>query len=106
MRINQRLLVLRFEWNELLAQENSPGWRASYATAEDQKLTESPNGAQASPLLPLAQRKFNLLRTFCLDIMEVIRDETANWAAEFSDSVEQFEKQLPSGAFLRPGARR
>jgi hypothetical protein len=107
MRINQRLLVFRFDWNELLAHEVS-AWERAKPTADNQKDTkqENPDGAHSpSPAPSFAQRKYILLRTFCLDIVEVVRDETASWAAEFSDSVEQFEKQLPSGPLLRPGAR-
>jgi hypothetical protein len=99
MQINQRLLSFRFQWNELVGEARL----MQPASPPKEPPSCQPGGEEYK--LTLIRRKFELLRSFCLGVTEIVRDETTDWAAEFSNSVAQFEKQLPASHVLRPQSR-
>jgi hypothetical protein len=115
MRLNEQLMTFHYRWNELTAfpSSNPPTARPHLPLIDSPQTPPPPNpgspisgqGEQDSSFKSVDQLKFELARNFCLAILSTAREETTSWAAEFSDSIAEFEKQLPLNPFPRGSGR-
>jgi hypothetical protein len=76
------------------------------ATSPSGSANTGPQCTPSQTLLATAQtiteQQFSMVRSFCLAVLDVVREETSSWAEEFTRSASQFEKELRSGAFAHP----
>jgi hypothetical protein len=52
------------------------------------------------PLVPnIIEEKYARIRRFCLEVLELVHEETTNWAEEFTRSHSKFEEDIRTGIF-------
>jgi hypothetical protein len=96
--LTDQLVSFRLKWNALAAEQqftnSSPPSAGGGASSGEARLDagRTPEG-----------RKFDLIREFCLNVIKVVRDETAIWSNEIKENVDKFEKDLSTAPFRAPG---
>lgn len=84
--INRALVEFNFDWDRLEQTLPYP--------PRDPIVQQAAGAAPESPKDPIAAR-IDLVREFCLKIVQVMAEETSDWADDLKERVSQMDRQLP-----------